>query len=119
MAKRIPKLIGRDPRNADHIQAALAMLTELSTAIVTQQSADEIARFGGTLPKNVKIRKKHGKHDLVVCTFFFLERGLLLPDNIIVKCADCHAALEVRPLNDTRAVKLCCFCAVDRLIAER
>ena len=113
----VPKLwLDRDPHNADHINAAFQLITTLSDSYVTEHTAKELNAAGVAVPKGVKKWKRLRKHDAMIGAFFYLERGLLFPDNIICTCADCRIPIEIRPHSNVGSTVLCCFCTVDRVI---
>jgi hypothetical protein len=113
----IPRiLVNRDPRNRAHIDAALELLGNLGHLFATARTFTELAEAGVTRPKNAKVWKRGRKYDAVIGGFFFLDRELIYPDNVILMCADCGATLEIRPQSNTNVTKLCVFCGVDRLL---
>lgn len=104
----------RNPRKPDHVQAALALISELAGISVTEQTQKELSVFG--LRAKAKLVKPEGE-DTIIGSFFLLERGPMFPDNVLTKCNDCGAALEIRPHSSSISTRMCCFCAVDRLLA--
>jgi hypothetical protein len=115
----IPRLItNRDPRKQVHIREAFGILEELGGLHATERTVKELRRLNIKLPKKTKVWKRIGKHDVVIGGFFFLDHGLHFPDNVLITCSVCRAALQIRPQTNTAAEKLCVFCAVDRRLQE-
>ena len=115
----VPKLwLDRDPRNNDHIVAAMRLITTLTDSYATERTVKELAAAGIALPKGIKKWKRLQKHDAVIGSFFRLERGLLFADNVILTCADCRTPVEIRPSSNVGSTVLCCFCTVDRVLKD-
>ena len=117
----IPRLLlNRDPRNEAHLQAVRDLFETIGHFSATQRTIDELALLGLRPFKKTKVWKKRlGKHDAVVGAFFFLDRGVHYPDNVIATCRDCKAPLQLRPETAaSRAPKLCLFCTADELLKE-
>lgn len=120
-----PKLVLRNPRDSQHIAAAHKIITTLAPITVTQKTEREIrstlgAADAAQLMNGITITPRIPAGDtLIICSFFFLESGWMFADNVIVQCADCNAALQLRPEGLAAATKLCVFCAADRMLAEQ
>lgn len=114
----IPRVwVARDPRNPSHIAQAMALLQNLNALAVTKGTLDELAALGMRLnQRNAKVQKRVQPSSIVIGAFYFLDQPQLFPDNVIVKCAVCKAALQIRPAGNIAGRKLCCFCAVDKLL---
>src|SRR6476659_5954419 len=93
--KPIPALLGRDPRNEDHLAAAFDILQSVAGVNVLQATADELHELG--LPLKVPTIKVTKKGDIAVGMPYLLERGLILPGNMISKCLDCANPVQYRP----------------------
>lgn len=114
----IPKVwIDRNPRNRQHVRAALTLIAELNGFAVTERTVDSLAKLGLRPNRKTTIWKRVRKDAVVIGAFYFLDQPLQLRDNIIVVCQTCKSALQLRPESNTAAVKLCCFCAVDQLLS--
>lgn len=116
----VPKVwLDRDPRNQRHVRAAMELFAELDQdTFTTKRTVDELAELGIKLGKNIKIKKRIPCESDVIGGFFFLDTGLFYPDNVMVTCSTCHAALQIRPRTNVRGRKLCCFCALDEALKE-
>lgn len=84
----------------------------------TDRTASELARLGFKPFFKSRQLKRVGKHDAVIGGFFWLEQGLHFPDGVLVTCSVCKAALQIRPETNTKAPKLCVFCAVDKNLQD-
>ena len=111
--------LDRDPRNPKHVAGALRMIFSLGgpEMYATERTRDELREVG---------LKVHGLRignpkqvDVLIGGFFFLEDGLLYPDNILVTCATCRTALQVRPHSTRKARVLCCFCCLDEVLKSK
>ena len=118
-AKPIPALRGRDPRNEDHLAVAFDILQSIAGMNVLQATADELHSFGPPLSDKVPTLKVVKKGDVAVGMPYLLERGLILPGNMISKCVDCGNPVQYRP-HTGLAIKthLCPFCAAERVIKD-
>lgn len=114
----IPRLLfQRDPRNPAHVSAALEIIAEIGEVYATDRTIEELTKAGVSLrSKKIKRqRKRSPKMDAMIGGFFFLDRGLLFPDNLICTCSECRAALQIRP-HSAQRTKLCAFCATDKVL---
>src|ERR1044071_2979399 len=116
----IPRLLtARDPRNANHVAAALELMPPLNGFTILEQTSAEIRALGLPMPKNTKVAKKVESANVAIGMPFLLEQGLILPGNVIMTCQTCHAPVQYRPaLAHTPAIHLCPFCAVDRALRD-
>jgi hypothetical protein len=110
--------LDRDPRNSDHIRAAIQLISDISENYATERTFTELAAFGIALPKGIKKWKKVKPHDAMIGAFFHLDRGLIFPDNVILTCADCHIPVEIRPHSNVGSRVMCCFCTVDQALRQ-
>jgi hypothetical protein len=110
-------LVDRDPHNPMHIGAALRLIETLAEKIyATKRTVAELRQLGIDLKT---AEPPNGPVDAIIGAFFFLDRGLLFADNLLVTCAVCRAPLQVRPHSvSVSARMLCCFCAVDASLAD-
>jgi len=113
----IPRVwLERDPRNPRHIAAALRLIMRLSPeSFMTRRTSAEL-RALGISPKMRVARPSN--MDAVIGGFFFLDVGKIFPDNVLVTCAKCRTALQIRPHANFKVPKLCCFCAVDAMLTD-
>jgi|SRR5882672_4022845 len=112
-------LLDRDPRDGRHVRAAMRMIASLSDeSYVTERTMTELRQAG--VRKIPGMRVGTPKHaDALIGGFFFLEAGKLFPDNVLVSCQRCRAALQIRPHANRKLRTLCCFCALDEMLADR
>jgi len=115
----IPRvLVARDPRNKQHVTAALRLMMEIGTIVSSEETAQELESLSLKLPKRVEVVPRQDGYDFLIGAHFFLEDGLMFRDNVIVTCSVCRHALQIRPHNQTNKSVLCCFCAADNMLTE-
>lgn len=51
--------------------------------------------------------------DVVVCITYRADKGLMLPDNVLDRCAHCSKQIQLRPNVPPQPMRLCLKCAVD------
>jgi hypothetical protein len=107
----------RDPRNPAHRFAALKILRQHAPVRVTPETAAALGRAGIGVPRHITVSDQHPRRTRLVGRHFFLEEGLLSPDNVIVTCAKCRIPLQIRPSGVTLKQIYCLFCAADAELA--
>jgi len=118
--KPIPALLGRDPRNEDHLAAAFDILQSMAGMNVLQATADELRELGLPLSKRKPKIRVIKTGDVAVGMPYLLERGLILPGNMISKCVDCGNPVQFRPHTGLAInTHLCPFCAAEQVIKEQ
>jgi len=112
------KLKARDPRNPKHIRAAMKILQDHSKTRLTTEGAMVLKVLGLERPPGVAVSNVPRKNERAVCSFFFIENGLLLADNVILTCCICRAPLQMRPSSTVVREKICVFCAAEDILQE-
>ena len=84
---------------------------------MTKRTAAEIKHFGVTAPTALRVTDSAPEDAAVIATFFLLDEGKILPDNVLGKCTDCQCVVQLRP-HVAASTLLCLFCGADRAIAE-
>jgi hypothetical protein len=111
----VGKLKNRDPRNAAHLLAAMAIINGHASTRITSETAAVMRRLDPARIKNIPVSDARRQGESLIGGHYLLEQGLLLPDNHIVTCHSCNAALQIRPPNLGIKVVLCVFCGADEI----
>jgi hypothetical protein len=48
--------------------------------------------------------------DVVVCVLYRAEDGLMLPDNVLDRCSECHRRVQLRPYVPKQPKRVCVEC---------
>lgn len=122
MAKKLndlPRtLLNRNPKSQLDIATAIAIINEIGQAYIMQGTFNELDKMGlknATVGMKV-VKSKPKRPYVIIGGFYFFDEGLYFPDSLITSCVDCHIALQIRPRSSKGGEKLCCFCAVDRIL---
>lgn len=120
MSLNIPRRLDRrDPRRDDDVAEALRIMQEIVGITVSPETRDELMAFGIRLPRSVRISKRLRADDLAIGPAFLLERGPILPDNVILTCDQCRGPIQFRPhLAYVGKKHLCIFCACDLILQD-
>ncbi|MCK1670353.1 hypothetical protein [Bradyrhizobium sp. 150] len=59
----------------------------------------------------MKIVKRIPKDSILACARWTALEPLMLPDNVVGKCAECGQAIQHRPHAPKKMRKVCMFCA--------
>ena len=115
----IPHIItGRNPQNHEHVVSALQLLQLLGGVAMTEKTAAETKALGLPIPKHTKVVQA-ADHAVAVGMPFLLQRGLLMPDNVIMTCQTCRMPIQYRPETaHSRIRHVCVFCAADECLKE-
>jgi hypothetical protein len=120
MQSKVPHktLIGRDPRNDEHVRQAASIMQDHSEIHMMERAIAELRMADIPVPDSVKARKMAPrKSTMAVGGSFLLEVGLYYPDNVIRQCSVCRAPLQFRPtIGHSPAIYLCMFCAAERVL---
>jgi hypothetical protein len=116
----IPKALpGRDPRNHNHVSAALGIIQELVGFHMLESSIAELKRFNLPVPPKVKSHKGVLDGNVAMGPAFLLEVGLYFADCVLCPCSHCQITIQLRPtLGHAAVTRLCIFCAADQVLTE-
>jgi hypothetical protein len=119
------KLSNRNPNNSLDLAVALYIIDELSTNVMTKETANELAKEGispNSLIKSMEVVTDLPSEDFVILCAPYSHTAninLIFSDNHIVECDGCSAQLQIRPNADIlRARKLCYFCGAQAALDE-
>lgn len=121
--RHIPRaLTSRDPGRDADIVAAIDALVAISAfvPIMTRSAVADLAKAGISRPSGITVVDAPPDNmGQAIGWPYRLERGLILPDNVILHCEGCEIAVQYRPeMAHAKVRHLCPFCAADAALKD-